>query len=373
LEDAARIAAKNWRFAPARAKGQPVAATIEFPIVHVTRKDRADGKKVQPPRVVFQARPEYPFAMRASGMRGEVVVSFIVDIEGRVRNAHVVRSLNPSFDDPAIDAVRKWRFEPATADNLPVPKSMQVPIIFTLDHLSHGGKDAVTLEKKADQSKLPPELRYDTAPKLVGAVRPVYPYEALKAKRKGSATVRYIVDERGAIAHTKVIEASAPEFGAALLAAVEQFAHDPALREGRPTAAMLAFKQEFSQDEKYQMVSDLDLALLKRETSKPDSIVSARELDAPLKLISRRPPRFPGSQAGKTLKGTASIEVLVDEDGRVRLPRVVEASHDDFGYAALQGVSAWRFDPPTRGGRAVVTRVRIPIAFGEREPAAKSQ
>ena len=50
--------------------------------------------------------------MRASGMRGDVLVDFVVDSEGRVTRAYVVRSLNPAFDEPALEAVRRWKFEP---------------------------------------------------------------------------------------------------------------------------------------------------------------------------------------------------------------------------------------------------------------------
>ena len=55
--------------------------------------------------------------------------------------------------------------------------------------------------------------------------------------------------------------------------------------------------------------------------------------------------------------------MLVDEEGCVRLPRIVEATDDAFGYAAIQSVASWRFESPKRGGRDVVVRVRIPFAF----------
>jgi TonB family protein len=69
--------------------------------------------------------------------------------------------------------------------------------------------------------------------------------------------------------------------------------------------------------------------------------------------------------------GETLIEFLIDEEGRARLPRIVSASDEAFGYAAVQAVSSWRFEPPTRGGRAVVVRVQIPITFGA--PAKSSE
>lgn len=359
------IAMKNWRFAPAQRGGQAVEAQIRVPVIGITAVHPSVKKTTQPPRVTYQEKPIYPLAMRASGMRGEVVVDFIVDIEGRVRNAFVVRSLNPAFDDPALEAVRRWKFEPALVDEKPKPMHMQVPIIFALSETFGGGKDGMTTSRKPDLSKLPPEFRYDTAPKLRGSVRAVYPYAALTAGRKGRAIVQYMLNEKGKVLDARVAEASAPEFGQALLAAIEQFEYEPALKDGKPCKAIMAFSQEFDDDRIYQLVSDDDEELLRREKKKRESIVGIRELDQPPKPLSQRPPKFPLSLRGKATKGTATVEFLIDADGRARLARVIDATDEALGYAAVQGVSAWHFEPPTRGGRAAVARVQIPIEFGQ--------
>lgn len=367
-----QIAAKNWRFAPARRGGQPVAAELRVPfVIEIAGARRGPpGTKPTFPRVISQQKPIYPFAMRASGMRGEVVVDFFVDIEGRVRNAYVVRSLNPAFDDPALEAVRQWRFEPGRAGEEPIRMHMQVPVIFQLDGLYQGGENGMNSPRKPDLSKLPEEFRYDTAPRLIGSARAVYPYALLAAKREGKALIRYLVDERGRVAQATVGEASAPEFGEALLAAVEQFRFEPAVKNGRPSRSLQAFSQEFKTDEGYQLVSDDDLSLLRREQRKPETIVRLGDLDEPLKPISQRPPRAPLAQLADGKAGEATIEFLVDEEGRARLPRVVRASADAFGYAAMQAIASWRFEPPTRGGRAAIVRAILPVKFAAMEGAA---
>lgn len=360
--------AKLWRFAPARRGGQPVAAELRAPFIVVTGGPfRADGKKV-PPKVIKQEEPMYPWAMRASGLRGEVVVDFVVDIEGRVRDAYVARSLNPAFDDPALEAVRKWRFEPGRDGNVPVKTHMQVPVIFQLSGARNGGDDGVNVAKKGDLSKLPEELRYDTPPRLTASVRPVYPQAALAADRTGKATVRYIVDETGHVAVASVSDASSPEFGLALLAAVEQFAYEPALKGGRPSKAVLAFSQEFNRDERFQVIAPEDLALVRLEAKNSPKIVGVDELDGKLTPISRRPPRFPLSRLKDGTPGQAVIEFLIDEEGRARLPRIASATDEAFGYAAVQSVATWRFEPPTRGGRAAIVRVKVPVNFNLEPP-----
>lgn len=367
LEKALEIAASAWRFAPARRGGVAVPAEVRVPFIVVTIDPRRDqlGKSGTPPRATSQARPIYPFEMRLSGMRGEVLVDFMVDIEGRVRNAYVTRSLNPSFDDPAIEAVRQWRFEPARVGERPVPMRMQVPIVFVLDDSYDGGQGPLSQPRKPDLSKMPEAFRYDTAPKPTGTVRPVYPYALLKARKPGKASVGYVVNERGQVVQADVRDASAPEFGRALRAAIECFTFQPALRAGKPGPAILGFSQEFNEEPGRALVSEDDLSLLRREEKRPQTILAPKDLDAPPVPRSRRPPQFPQSVPDDVTKGEAIVEFIIDEEGWARLPRIVSATHEAFGYAAVQAVAAWRFEPPTRGGRAVATRVQVPMVFGE--------
>lgn len=359
------IAVKNWRFAPARKAGQPVAAEVKAPfVVHMKRPESLIKGTRVPARVISQERPVYPWAMRLNGMRGEVLVDFVVNREGRVQRAFVARTLNPSFDAAALDAVRNWRFEPARVGDRPVSLRMQVPIVFLLNDEGDGGsgplKDA---DRKPDLSKLPEIYRYDVPAKPIGTARPVYPYELLKQGKTGDAAVGYVVGSSGKVIQTIPDKASTPEFARALTAAIEQFVYDPALKQTRPSPSLQRFRQQFDLSREWGLVDSDDLALLRREQKKPESIYNGTELDKPLKPISKKPPIFPVSAPAEMSSGKAVIEVLVDEEGCVRLPRIVEATDDAFGYAAIQSVASWRFESPKRGGRDVVVRVRIPFAF----------
>ena len=57
--------------------------------------------------------PTYPREALRDGVSGEVTVSFTVNSDGSVSGASVVSS-NPRrvFDGAALDAIRKWKFEP---------------------------------------------------------------------------------------------------------------------------------------------------------------------------------------------------------------------------------------------------------------------
>lgn len=60
--------------------------------------------------------PRYPADALRAGISGEVLVEFTVGTDGGVTDARVLRA-NPSrtFDREALNAVRRWRFEPVDA------------------------------------------------------------------------------------------------------------------------------------------------------------------------------------------------------------------------------------------------------------------
>lgn len=86
----------------------------------------------QVPQARFQAKPVYPFEMRRAGITGQVIVGFIVDSNGNVREAYSVRSSHREFEQAAIQAVSKWRFRPGKKGGRAVNTRMQVPIVFNI-------------------------------------------------------------------------------------------------------------------------------------------------------------------------------------------------------------------------------------------------
>lgn len=356
------VTAKNWRFAPARHNGEPIVAKI--PIVFILTEP--SGRVPLPlldvlPKVTKQVPPVYPMDMRIGEMRAEVNVGFLVDIEGGVRQVGVLRSSNPRFDDAAIEAVRKWRFEPGQRNGRVVSAVQMVPILFKILDTKDGGQGPMSVTRKGDMSKLPEAFRYDTPPEPLGYLPPVYPYELLRDGKKGRAVVAYVVDERGRVVQATVKQASRPEFGSALLAAVEAFVFKPALKAGRPCKAVMAYEETFDILGATFLVRNEDIDLLRQEKRKSKFIHAARDVDDELQATFRIPPRIPLNAASAT--GQAEIAFIVDATGRARLPRIVSSTEDVFGYAAVQAVSTWRFEPPKVGGKPAAVRVRVPFNF----------
>ena len=81
------------------------------------------------PRIIERAPPEWPQEARAAGVQGMVILQADVTTDGTVRDARVVRGA-PLLNVAAIDAVRRWRFEPAGPDGRPDPLTVTVTVQF---------------------------------------------------------------------------------------------------------------------------------------------------------------------------------------------------------------------------------------------------
>jgi protein TonB len=84
----------------------------------------------QKPRIVYQPAPIYPPELARKNMQGTVYILFIVDKTGRTRDLKVQKSTHPAFENPALKAVRQWKFEPGKRKGQPVQFRMRVPITF---------------------------------------------------------------------------------------------------------------------------------------------------------------------------------------------------------------------------------------------------
>jgi TonB family protein len=89
------------------------------------------GGEVKEPKLLTVITPQYPPAARASGTQGDVVVETTIDKSGNVVRMHTVSG--PSILRPAaLDALRRWKYEPSRLDGEPVEVQMQVTIKFRL-------------------------------------------------------------------------------------------------------------------------------------------------------------------------------------------------------------------------------------------------
>ena len=77
------------------------------------------------------SRVKYPKDAKKAGIEGTVMVCFVVDIDGKITDAHVHESVHPELDAEAIRVVMKSpKWKPAKKDGKPVRVSYTMPVMF---------------------------------------------------------------------------------------------------------------------------------------------------------------------------------------------------------------------------------------------------
>jgi TonB family protein len=173
FEYAALDAIHQWRYTPATLNGNPAEARIfiifllkageittsmepEFPLPDGPKRDMrelyskgelftVDMQHVKPPNAVYSPDPEYSQAARVVKREGTVLLGVILGRDGSPDDVWVIRkfvysngeqktfkALGLGLEQKAIEAVRHWKFEPATKDGEPVPVFLNVEVTFRL-------------------------------------------------------------------------------------------------------------------------------------------------------------------------------------------------------------------------------------------------
>ena len=88
------------------------------------------GGSVRAPEVIRQVDAEFSEEARKAKFSGNVIVSLIVDDGGNPQRVRCARDVGMGLCDKAVEAVRQWKFKPATKDGKPVKVEMSVEVNF---------------------------------------------------------------------------------------------------------------------------------------------------------------------------------------------------------------------------------------------------
>jgi TonB family protein len=90
------------------------------------------GGNVKSAMIIRQKQPIYPEAAQAAGIEGHVIMAAIITKEGVPTALRVVNSADPMLVDAAMEAVKQWRYMPATLNAHPVAVSTTITVNFSL-------------------------------------------------------------------------------------------------------------------------------------------------------------------------------------------------------------------------------------------------
>jgi TonB family protein len=94
--------------------------------------DFMDRKHFTLPRSLYSHEPEFSEAARARRYQGTVGLNVIINNTGQVGKVTIVHPAGLGLDENAVEAVRTWRFAPATHDGQPVAAALYIEVDYHL-------------------------------------------------------------------------------------------------------------------------------------------------------------------------------------------------------------------------------------------------
>lgn len=181
----------------------------------------------------FVKNIKYPEAAMKKGTQGRVTVQFVVEKDGSIANAKVLRGIDPELDKEAVRVVSmmpKWK--PGMQKGQAVNVKYTVPVMFRLTEDNTPVKYA-PIESKIDEMVVVGYAPEETASPAEGTVFEVveqmpeypggmsammafigknikYPVAAQKAKIQGRVVIQFIVNTEGDIISPKVLRSADP-------------------------------------------------------------------------------------------------------------------------------------------------------------------
>lgn len=179
--------------------------------------------ETKPPKLLNKVEPIYPELAKRARVEGVVILNVRTDEDGRVDQVKVANSMDPHLTRAAIEAVKKWRYEPFYS------KGKRYPILFTVTvrfQLPHGLDNNV---RRQEQERATPQR-----PEIIHQVDPIYPERARRAGIEGIVMMRIRTDIEGKVKSIEVIRSDSTILNQAAIDAVRQWRYKPQYRNGIP-------------------------------------------------------------------------------------------------------------------------------------------
>lgn len=263
--------------------------------------------------------PAYPDAVRATGIEGTVEVALTVLRDGRVGWVRVLSAAPPGyFEQAATEGVRRWRFNPARLDGVPVECRMLTRVRFALTEEVSG------VTGDADS----------------GRPQPVYPSALLAERIEGYVEVEYTLDSAGEVRDARVTTAMPRgQFEQAALGAVRAWRYPASGGEPRRETHRFSFRL-------------------------PDSMLG----EVPATMLGSAP--FPAEACVQATAGAVVLEVDTLATGQVRAARILSAEPAGlFDAAALAIARSSRLSPAYRDAQPIPATALLTLRFDPQRAA----
>ena len=206
-----------------------------------------------------------------------------------------------------------------------------------------------------------------------------YPEEALKNKVEGKVYVQFVIDTAGNVVEPKVIRGVSPELDAEALRVVSEMpAWKPGKLNGKLAGVSFILPVNFALPGSAK-VDDADVeSILSQAADAAEEEGAVVEQGEVYKVVEDMP-QFPGGNAFRYLaqhirypeeavkngiEGIVYVQFVVDKDGKIVEPKVVQGVCPELDAEALRvvsGMPAWK--PGMQRGKPVAVSFVLPVVF----------
>ncbi|WP_201977845.1 TonB family protein [Hymenobacter rubidus] len=301
-----------------------------------------------------QQQVKLPIEVREGRTEGRVFVRVVVGVSGVARQATVVQSLSPACDAAALAAVKRMpRLRPGLYQGQPVAVLLSVPVMFLSPRHVYAATEV------SRQAQFPGG---DAALEQYLQKNRATPAEVKQRDLKGRVVVRFVLKPDGRPGAVEVINSLCPSCDDEALRLVRNFPRwQPALGyDDQPVSVYQTLNIWFSPPPPpagtpppvpdHQVYSQVEQMPTLPGHSGPDALQSALA-----ELISY-PERTPN--------GTGQVSFVVEPDGRVTRPVMLQSIGSEIDEAVLAAALRLpRFEPGRHNGQAVAVRLAVPVVI----------
>ncbi len=321
------------------------------------------GVALQPPgpdvRGVARKEGEMPVLGHGTWAPREWLrLEIVVDEQGRPRDPVVLSACCAESAYQALEAVRGWRFAPATRNGAPVavlhvvemnpPGRLPIARIIALSAETEAIEDLLRRQRWQEAAEQAERRWYG----LLDSTAPGGGPEAERAAL-GTAMAFQALAMAGLGAGDQATARCRWEAAESLMPSLYDLDLSPYGPAGATVAAwrQAAFSGRFA-----------------RASARPGEEDQAHPVTAPKKIRDAYgSPYYPKAARKRRLEGRVMLASILDTEGRVRQPRLLKPLAADgqvlFAASALEAVCNWRFQPATLDARPVQVYYSLTVNF----------
>jgi TonB family protein len=291
--------------------------------------------------LVYRLDPQYTPAARAAGLQGTVSLYVEVDRDGTPSKVKVMEGLGLGLDEEAVNAVKKWKYEPDRGAADQIQDALEVDLSFRLDtpapwfvsseYYTFSGAEI----QRYGEIVRPVPIRY-------------FVPDGAACRKAGTTTVRLTVGKDG-VAHAVRGDGA---LGEAPVKAVESWQFKPALGKGSQVEAQ--GQVEFR-------CRPADGAEETPPTEAPRYRVGG-SVSAPV-LLSKVEPEYSDEARKAKLQGVSMLSVRISPEGKATDIQFIRRLGMGLDQKALECVKHWHFQPGMKGATPVTVEATIEINF----------